>query len=144
MSRLRVLIVDDEPIARRHLRVYLDREPDLVVLGECAGGREAVTAIRERKPDLVFLDVQMPDLDGFEVLARLPPDDLPAIIFVTAHDEYAIRAFRVEALDYSSQWRRRAPGLQPRPRHDPAPPTEPPKPRRAATPLRSTVIECAS
>lgn len=100
MKRLRTLIVDDEPIARRHLRVYLEREPDVEITGECRGGREAVQAIRERRPDLVFLDVQMPDLDGFGVLDRLAPSELPAVIFVTAHDEYALRAFRVEALDY--------------------------------------------
>ena len=100
MSSLRVLIVDDEPIARQHLRVYLEREPDLEILAECSGGHEAIQAIRQRRPDLVFLDVQMPDLDGFDVLARLRPEEMPAVIFVTAHDEYAVRAFRVEALDY--------------------------------------------
>lgn len=100
MKRYRVLIVDDEPIARRHLRVYLEREDDFEVVGEAGSGRRAVTAIRERRPDLVFLDVQMPELDGFGVLARLLPGRLPAIVFVTAFDEYAVRAFRVQALDY--------------------------------------------
>ncbi|MEM7356770.1 MAG: response regulator, partial [Acidobacteriota bacterium] len=100
MSRLRTLIVDDEPIARQHLRVYLEREPDIAIDGECRGGLEAVRMIRKRRPDLVFLDIQMPDLDGFGVLERLTSDEVPAVIFVTAFDEYAVRAFRVEALDY--------------------------------------------
>ncbi len=100
MTRLRVLVVDDEPIARRLLRGFLERQPDIEILGECRGGREAVIAIRERRPDLVFLDVRMPDLDGFQVLEQIPSDELPRVIFVTAYDEYALRAFRFQALDY--------------------------------------------
>ena len=100
MTRHRVLIVDDEPIARRHLRVYIEREDDLEIVGEASSGAEAVTEIRQRQPDLVFLDVQMPGLDGFGVIEHLLPGKLPAIVFVTAYDEYAVRAFRVEALDY--------------------------------------------
>lgn len=96
---MKVLIVDDEPIARRRVRRLLRLEDDVDVVGECSSGQEAVNAIREQKPDLVFLDVQMPDLDGFGVVAALG-DDLPAIVFITAYDEYAVRAFDVHAMDY--------------------------------------------
>ena len=99
-KRHRILLVDDEPIARRHLRVYIEREEDLEIVGEAGSGEEAILAIREGRPDLVFLDVQMPGLDGFGVLERLLPGKLPAIVFVTAYDQYAVRAFRVQALDY--------------------------------------------
>lgn len=97
---MKVLIVDDEPIARRRVRRLLRMEDDVEVVGECSGGQEAVAAIREHHPDLVFLDVQMPDLDGFGVVAALGGDSLPAIVFVTAYDEYAVRAFDVHAMDY--------------------------------------------
>ena len=105
---MKVLIVDDEPIARRRVRRLLRMEDDVEVVGECSGGQEAVAAIREHNPDLVFLDVQMPDLDGFGVVAALGEEKLPAIVFITAYDEYAvrafdefaIRAFEVHALDY--------------------------------------------
>lgn len=97
---MKVLIVDDEPIARRRVRRLLRMEEDVEVVGECAGGQEAVTAIREQRPDLVFLDVQMPDLDGFGVVAALGEEKLPAIVFITAYDEYAVRAFDVHAMDY--------------------------------------------
>ncbi len=95
---LRVLIVDDEAPARALLREYLGAEPGLEVTGECANGFEAVKAIGESKPDLVFLDVQMPKLDGFEVLELL--DDPPAVVFCTAYDEFALKAFEVHAVDY--------------------------------------------
>ncbi len=98
-DNIRVLIVDDEALARERVRTLLATDPGVTILGECTGGREAVEAILEHHPDLVFLDVQMPDLDGFQVLEALG-DDLPAIVFVTAYDEYAPRAFEVHALDY--------------------------------------------
>lgn len=100
---LRALIVDDEPLARRGVRLLLDDEDDIEVVGECAGGREAVGAILSERPDLVFLDVQMPDLNGFEVLEAVgaaAPEALPFVVFVTAYDQYALRAFEVHALDY--------------------------------------------
>jgi two-component system LytT family response regulator len=97
-KRLRVLIVDDEAPARALLREYLSIHEDLEVAGECANGFEAVKTIGEMKPDLVFLDVQMPKLDGFEVLELL--DEPPAIVFATAYDEFALKAFEVHAADY--------------------------------------------
>jgi two-component system LytT family response regulator len=95
---LRVAIVDDEELARRVLREYLSGEPGLEIVAECANGFEAVKAVGELKPDLLLLDIQMPKLDGFEVLELL--DDPVAVIFVTAYDEHALRAFRVHAVDY--------------------------------------------
>jgi two-component system, LytTR family, response regulator len=94
------LVVDDEPLARRNLMVLLRQDPDIGSIEECASGAEAVEAIRCRKPDLVFLDVQMPECDGFDVLELLGTDLPRVIIFVTAHDEYALRAFEAGALDY--------------------------------------------
>ena len=95
-----VLVVDDEPLARRNLTVLLRDDPDIGSIEECASGAEAVEAIRNRKPDLVFLDVQMPECGGFDVLELLGADLPQAIVFVTAHDEYALRAFEAGALDY--------------------------------------------
>jgi two-component system LytT family response regulator len=97
---LRILIVDDEPLARRKVRRYLVDEPDVIVVGECSDGPEALEAIRRERPDVLFLDVQMPVVDGFEVLRRMGGDRAPGVVFVTAHDHYAVRAFEVEALDY--------------------------------------------
>lgn len=97
---IRTLIVDDEPLAREGLRLRLAAEPDVTVLGECGTGHEAVAAIRREAPDLLLLDVQMPGLDGFDVLARIGPERMPLVIFVTAYDEHALRAFEVHALDY--------------------------------------------
>lgn len=98
--RLRTLVVDDEPLAREWLRNLLAREDDVEVVGEVGDGFRAVLAIQELKPDVVFLDVQMPGLDGFGVLETLGPRELPALVFVTAFDQYAVRAFDVHALDY--------------------------------------------
>lgn len=98
--KIRTLVVDDEPLARRRLARLLEAEPGVEVIGVCAGGREAVDAIRADRPDLVFLDVQMPELDGFGVLAEVGAERLPSIVFVTAYDRYALQAFEVHALDY--------------------------------------------
>jgi two-component system, LytTR family, response regulator len=97
---IRTLIVDDEPAARAGMRHLLARDPEITVAGECASGGQAVTTIREATPDLVFLDVQMPELDGFAVLRAVGPERAPAVVFVTAYDQYALRAFDVHAIDY--------------------------------------------
>lgn len=97
---MRTLIVDDERPARELISTLLRAEPDIEVIGECGNGPDAVAAIRKGSPDLVFLDVQMPGLDGFGVLAALDSERLPLIIFVTAYDKHAVRAFEVHALDY--------------------------------------------
>lgn len=97
---IRVLIVDDEPLARQRVRLLLDEESDVEVIGEGADGFEAVDQIQATKPDLIFLDVQMPDMDGFEALRRVPQSLLPVVIFTTAYDQHALRAFEVNALDY--------------------------------------------
>jgi two-component system LytT family response regulator len=100
MNKIRTLIVDDEPLARQRIAMLLKEEPDIEVLGECGTGAEALAVIRRDSPDLLFLDVQMPEMDGFAMLAAVPPSQLPAVIFVTAFDQHALRAFEVEALDY--------------------------------------------
>ena len=100
MERIRTLIVDDEPLAREGVRVLLLQDPDVEVVGECANGREAVRAIQDLRPDLLFLDVQMPEIDGFDVLTRIDAACMPVVIFVTAYDQHALRAFEVHALDY--------------------------------------------
>src|SRR5262245_4417327 len=97
---IQTLIVDDEPLARDRLQKLLSAEPDVTVLGQCSEGREAVRVIREKSPDLVFLDVQMPELDGFGVLAELEVEHVPVVIFVTAHDKFALKAFEVHAVDF--------------------------------------------
>jgi two-component system LytT family response regulator len=97
---IRVLLVDDEPLAREMLREMLDGDPDVRIVGESCNGREALEAIRAEAPDLIFLDVQMPEVGGFEVLESLGKEKLPYVIFVTAYDKYAVRAFEVKALDY--------------------------------------------
>jgi two-component system, LytTR family, response regulator len=100
VADLRILIVDDEPLARRGIRQLLAGESDVIVVGECRNGREAVEAMQRLNPDLVFLDVQMPDLDGFGVIREHGVERMPAVVFVTAHDEFAVRAFETHALDY--------------------------------------------
>jgi two-component system, LytTR family, response regulator len=97
---LRTLLIDDEPLARRGLRLRLADETDIEVIGECGDGLSARAAIREQAPDLIFLDVQMPGLDGFGVLAGLAVEQLPQVVFVTAYDQYALRAFEACAVDY--------------------------------------------
>jgi two-component system, LytTR family, response regulator len=97
---LRVLIVDDEPLARQRLQRILRGEDGVELLAPCADGRAAVAAVLEQRPDLLFLDVQMPGMSGFEVLAAVGARRMPAVIFVTAHDRFALQAFEAEALDY--------------------------------------------
>lgn len=97
---IRALVVDDEPLARRNLTVLLRHDPDIGSIAECGSGAEAIDEIRRTKPDLVFLDVQMPECNGFDVLEMLGSDLAPTVVFVTAHDEYALRAFDSGALDY--------------------------------------------
>ena len=97
---IRCVIVDDEPPARRLLKRILEQRDDIIVAAEASNGRAAVDAIRLASPDVVFLDVAMPELDGFEVLASLPAEEAPLVVFVTAFDEYAVRAFDVNAVDY--------------------------------------------
>lgn len=97
---IRALVVDDEPLARSNLVVLLRRDPDIGFIGECGSGADAIEAIRCARPDLMFLDVQMPEIDGFDVLELLGSAVPPTVIFVTAHDEYALRAFEAGALDY--------------------------------------------
>ena len=98
--RIKALIVDDEPLARDRIRELLKEHPEVEVIGEARNGQEAIAAVANHNPDLVFLDVQMPDLDGFDVLRNLDVERLPVIIFVTAYDQYALRAFDVHAVDY--------------------------------------------
>jgi two-component system, LytTR family, response regulator len=97
---LSTLIVDDEPMARQRLQRLLKTAPDVQLLPLCADGRSAIAAIEERRPDLVFLDVQMPEINGFEVLAAVGARHMPAVIFVTAYDKFALQAFEAQALDY--------------------------------------------
>jgi two-component system LytT family response regulator len=99
VTKLRALIVDDEPLARDTIRRLLARDPDIEVAGECSGA-DAVPLIVQSWPDLLFLDVQMPEVDGFEVIAAVGAESLPGIVFVTAYDQYALRAFDVHAIDY--------------------------------------------
>jgi len=100
MTKVRALIVDDERIARQTLRLLLEDDPEIVIVGECGGGSEAIEALRRESPDLVFLDIQMPGVNGVEVIRRLRPSEVPEIVFVTAFDEFAIQAFELHALDY--------------------------------------------
>ncbi len=98
--KIRVMIVDDEPPARDKIRELLKMENDIEIVDECANGREAVTSIATKSPDLVFLDIQMPELDGFGVIEAVGAERLPAVVFVTAYDHYAVQAFEVHAIDY--------------------------------------------
>ena len=99
-GKIRVMVVDDEPLARSSLRVLLGRDPEIELVSECGSGKEALREIRARRPELVFLDVQMPECDGFDVLEQLGKDLPLALVFVTAYDQYALRAFEAGALDY--------------------------------------------
>jgi two-component system LytT family response regulator len=99
-TRIRTLVVDDEPLARDGITTLLAQDPEIELVGTCADGASAITVIRAQRPDLVFLDIQMPKKDGFEVLADLKREERPTVIFITAYDKYAIRAFELCALDY--------------------------------------------
>jgi len=98
--KIRTLIVDDEPLARQRIRLLLGEAPDMEIIGECADGHADVITLERDTPDLLFLDVQMPGLDGFGVLTALRADAMPVVIFTTAFDQYAVRAFEAHALDY--------------------------------------------
>lgn len=98
--KFKTLIVDDEPLARERIRTLVARDPEIQVVAECAGGRAAIAAVAKHAPDLMFLDVQMPEVDGFAVLEAIGCKAVPAVIFVTAHDQYALKAFEIHALDY--------------------------------------------
>lgn len=100
INKIKTLVIDDEPAARRSIRLLLDHDPDIEVVGEAASGSAAVRLIRKERPDLVFLEVQMPEMDGFTVLASLGDCPAPAVVFVTAHDRHALQAFEVGAVDY--------------------------------------------
>ena len=97
---LTAIIVDDESLARRGLALRLQHIPQVDVVAECVNGGEAIAAIAELSPDLVFLDIQMPGMDGFDVIGQLQADDMPMVVFVTAFDQYAVDAFKVHAVDY--------------------------------------------
>ena len=97
---LRILLVDDEPLAREGLRILISRDADVTAIDEAKDGREAVEMIRKHRPDLVFLDVQMPEMDGFGVLEEIGAEQMPPAVFVTAHDKFAIQAFEINAIDY--------------------------------------------
>ncbi len=97
---IRVLIIDDEPFARKYIRELLLREPGIEIVGEAGNGKDGVELINELRPDLVFLDIQMPEMNGFEALSEVDSENLPVIVFTTAFEEFAIRAFEVHALDY--------------------------------------------
>src|SRR6185503_5365073 len=100
VEKIKTLIVDDEPLARRNLRLLLEKDPQIEIIDECRNGREAVKAVNNLAPDLIFLDIQMPEMDGFEVIENVGAERIHAIIFVTAFDQYALKAFEVHALDY--------------------------------------------
>lgn len=100
MKKIRTLIVDDEPLARERLATLLQAEPDVEIVGQCRDGEEAVTAIQDHTPGLVFLDVQMPQMSGFDVIEAVGSEQMPLVIFVTAYDQHALKAFQVRALDY--------------------------------------------
>jgi two-component system LytT family response regulator len=99
-SAIRVLIVDDEPLARKKIRRFLKEEADVEVIAECKDGKEAVAVIESKQPDLVFLDIRMPRLNGIAVLETLAPGRMPLVVLVTAYDQYAVKAFEFQALDY--------------------------------------------
>jgi two-component system LytT family response regulator len=99
-SVVRIIIADDEQLARQKLRLLLDSEPQVEVVAECHNGAQTLSAIRSCRPDLLLLDIQMPDLDGFQVLSEVSPAEMPVVIFTSAYDQYAIRAFEAHALDY--------------------------------------------
>jgi two-component system LytT family response regulator len=94
------IIADDEHLARKKLRLLLGSEPGVQVVAECQDGQQTIEAVKTHKPDLLLIDIRMPDIDGFQVLAKLDPDEMPVVVFTTAYDHFAIRAFEAQALDY--------------------------------------------
>jgi two-component system LytT family response regulator len=100
MKPITALIIDDECLCRKGIRLLVEQDADFQILGECADGREAVRTITAMKPDMIFLDIQMPEAGGFDVLKALPEDDWPVVVFITAYDQHAVRAFEIQALDY--------------------------------------------
>jgi DNA-binding LytR/AlgR family response regulator len=119
---LKVLIVDDEPLARENLRILLETQPDIEIVGECGNAVEAIGAVHKLRPDVLFLDIQMPRISGLEMVGMLDPEHRPYIVFLTAFDEYAVKAFEEHAFDYLLKpieppgWKKRcppAPGAQP-------------------------------
>jgi two-component system LytT family response regulator len=100
MKKIRTIIVDDESLAREGIRLRLKKFTDIKIIAECKNGREALKVVQEMEPDLIFLDIQIPGLDGFDVVAQLQGDNMPLVVFVTAFDKYAIDAFEVHAIDY--------------------------------------------
>jgi two-component system LytT family response regulator len=100
VNGIRAIIADDEPLAREKLRILLASEPGLQIVAECRDGRQTIDALQTYKPDLLLLDIQMPEMDGFEVLSAIPADELPIVIFTTAYDQYAVHAFEAHAMDY--------------------------------------------
>ncbi len=100
MTRIKTIIVDDEPLARKGIEALLQRDAEIEVVGSYSNGKKAIKAIAEKSPDLLFLDIQMPGMDGFQVLSKIATETMPVVVFVTAYDEYALQAFQVHALDY--------------------------------------------
>ena len=100
MPAIRTVIADDEPLARKKLRLLLGSEPGVQVVAECQDGQQTIGAVRAHRPDLLLIDVRMPDVDGFEVLAKLTDDEMPVVVFTTAYDQFAVRAFEAHATDY--------------------------------------------
>ncbi len=97
---IQALIVDDEPLARERIALMLENESDIKIVGQCGDGKSAARAIKSKAPDLVFLDIQLPEMDGFEIIESIPANRLPLIVFVTAYDQFALKAFKVHAVDY--------------------------------------------
>ncbi|HEX2616725.1 MAG TPA: response regulator, partial [Flavobacteriales bacterium] len=100
MKHIRAIVVDDEPAARTRIARLLSQDPEIELIAECRNGNEAIEAVGKHRPDLMFLDVQMPQVNGFEVVARIGRERMPFVVFVTAHDQYALKAFDVNAVDY--------------------------------------------
>ena len=100
MEALRAIVVDDESLARKGLRIRLEQIAGIEIVGECANGKEALNSVTELKPDIMFLDIQMPGMSGFDVVSNLQQDNMPLVVFVTAFDQYAVEAFDVHAVDY--------------------------------------------
>jgi two-component system LytT family response regulator len=100
MRTIRTIVVDDEPAARSRIARLLGQDPEMEVISECRNGNEAIEAVRKHRPDLMFLDVQMPQMNGFDVVSGVGRERMPFVVFVTAHDRYALKAFDVEAVDY--------------------------------------------